>query len=85
VLKWVFERVAGTAAATRTAIGDLPLPGDLDLTGLDVSDDDLATLLAVDADGWKSAIPQIEEHFAKFGDALPSELHAQLRQLASSL
>jgi phosphoenolpyruvate carboxykinase (GTP) len=85
VLKWVFERVAGTAAATRTAIGDLPLAGDLDLTGLDVSDDDLTTLLAVDADGWKSAIPQIEEHFAKFGDALPAELHAQLRQLASSL
>jgi len=85
VLKWVFERVAGTATATRTAIGDLPLAGDLDLTGLDVSDDDLATLLEVDADGWKSAIPQIEEHFAKFGDALPAELHTQLRQLASSL
>ena len=85
VLKWVFERVAGTAGATRTAIGDLPLPGDLDVDGLDVSDADLAELLKVDADGWKGAIPQIEEHFAKFGDALPAELHAQLRQLASSL
>jgi len=85
VLKWVFERVAGTAGATRTAIGDLPLPGDLDLDGLDVSEADLAELLKVDADGWKGAIPQIEEHFAKFGDALPAELHAQLRQLASSL
>ena len=85
VLKWVFERVAGTAGATRTAIGDLPLPGDLDLDGLDVSEADLAELLKVDADGWKSAIPQIEEHFAKFGETLPAELHAQLRQLAASL
>jgi phosphoenolpyruvate carboxykinase (GTP) len=39
----------------------------------------------VDADGWKSAIPQIEEHFAKFGETLPAELHAQLQQLAASL
>ncbi len=85
VLKWVFERVAGTAGATRTAIGDLPLPGDLDLTGLDVSDDDLATLLAVDADGWKGAIPQIEAHFAQFGDTLPVELKSQLDQLTAAL
>jgi phosphoenolpyruvate carboxykinase (GTP) len=85
VLKWVFERVAGTAGATRTAIGDLPLPGDLDLDGLDVSEADLATLLAVDADGWKSAIPQIEEHFAKFGDSLPPALAAQLATLSAAL
>jgi phosphoenolpyruvate carboxykinase (GTP) len=85
VLKWVFERVAGTAGATRTAIGDLPLPSDLDITGLDVSADDLATLLAVDADGWKGAIPQIEEHFATFGDSLPAELKSQLDQLAAAL
>jgi phosphoenolpyruvate carboxykinase (GTP) len=85
VLKWVFERVAGTAGATRTAIGDLPLASDLDLDGLDVSEADLATLLAVDADGWKSAIPQIEEHFAKFGDSLPPALAAQLATLAAAL
>jgi phosphoenolpyruvate carboxykinase (GTP) len=85
VLKWVFERVAGQATAVRTAIGDLPRPDDLDTVGLDVSADDLAELLKVDADGWKGAIPQIETHFAQFGDKLPTELGAQLSQLAAAL
>ena len=85
VLKWVFERVAGTADAVRTAIGDLPAAGALDLNGLDVSDADMAELLKVDADGWKAAIPQIEAHFAQFGEKLPAELTAQLQQLAAAL
>ena len=50
-----------------------------------MSDDDLATLLAVDADGWKGAIPQIEAHFAQFGDTLPVELKSQLAQLTAAL
>ena len=85
VLKWVFERVAGQADAVRTAIGDLPAAGALDLNGLDVSSADLDELLKVDADGWKAAIPQIEQHFAQFGDALPAALADQLRTLANSL
>jgi phosphoenolpyruvate carboxykinase (GTP) len=85
VLKWVFERVAGSAEAVRTAIGDLPAPGSLDLHGLDVSDADLSELLKVDADGWKAAIPQIEQHFAQFGEKLPAALPAQLQQLAAAL
>ncbi|MBU6316719.1 MAG: phosphoenolpyruvate carboxykinase (GTP) [Acidobacteria bacterium] len=85
VLKWVFERVAGDAEAVRTAIGDLPAPGALDLDGLDVSDDDMAELLKVDADGWKAAIPQIEAHFAQFGEKLPAALSVQLQQLAAAL
>jgi phosphoenolpyruvate carboxykinase (GTP) len=85
VLKWVFERVAGQATAVRTAIGDLPSADDLDTTGLDVSPDDLVELLKVDADGWRGAIPQIEAHFAQFGDKLPAELTTQLTKLAAAL
>jgi phosphoenolpyruvate carboxykinase (GTP) len=85
VLKWVFERVAGEATAVRTAIGYLPSAGGLDTTGLDVSADDLAELLRVDGNGWKGAIPQIEAHFAQFGDKLPAELTSQLTKLAAAL
>jgi phosphoenolpyruvate carboxykinase (GTP) len=35
VLKWVFERVAGTGKAVDTPIGRLPAPGALDLNDLD--------------------------------------------------
>ena len=45
----------------------------------------LDELLKVDADGWKAAIPQIEQHFAQFGDKLPDALDAQLGHLAAAL
>jgi len=85
VLKWVFERVDGTADAVETPIGYLPTSDALDLDGLDISDADLAELLRVDADGWRAAVPQIESHYAKFGERLPTELDEQLRELAKAL
>ena len=85
VLKWVFERVTGAVGAAETPIGFLPSPADLDTTGLDVSDDDLAVLLSIDAAGWKHAVPQIREHYAQFGDKLPAHLAAALDTLAASL
>jgi phosphoenolpyruvate carboxykinase (GTP) len=85
VLKWVFERVTGTAGAVETAIGLLPVPGDLDTTGLEVADGDLATLLTVDTAGWQGAIPQIRTHYAQFGDTLPAQLALALDELEAKL
>ena len=85
VLKWVFERVDGTAKAVRTPIGFLPTPDSLDVSGLDVSAADLDVLLSLDATGWSAAIPEIETHFAQFGDSLPTELMAHLHDLAAAL
>ena len=85
VLKWVFERVDGAADAVETPIGFLPLPEGLDTTGLDVSADDLQTLLSVDIEGWKSAIPQIRAHYQQFGDKLPATLSLALDELEGKL
>lgn len=85
VLKWVFERVAGTASAVETPIGNLPTPDALDTTGLDVTDEDMTALLTVDTEGWREALPQIREHYAAFGDKLPAALTGRLDQLESAL
>jgi phosphoenolpyruvate carboxykinase (GTP) len=85
VLKWVFERVAGTAEAVETPIGLLPAPGAIDTAGLEVREDDLSTLLSVDTEGWASAIPQIRAHYAQFGDRLPARLGLALDELESKL
>ena len=85
VLKWVFERLNGTATANKTAIGYLPTTDSLDTSGLDVKPTDLAELLSVDNPGWLEAVPQIRDHFATFGDRLPSELTTALNELESSL
>ena len=85
VLKWVFERLNGTATANKTAIGYLPTTDSLDTSGLDVKPTDLTELLSVDNPGWLEAVPQIRDHFATFGDRLPTELTTALNALESSL
>jgi phosphoenolpyruvate carboxykinase (GTP) len=80
VLAWIFGRCNGTAAAVETPIGLLPPVGEggIDIGGLDLGDDAMRQLLAVDIDGWKDQLPQMHEHYAAFGPKLPDELHAQL-------
>jgi len=85
VLKWVFERLAGTGRGRETAIGVLPAGGALDTDGLAVAADDLAELLRVDEDEWRHEIPSIEEHFAFLGERLPGELGDELAELEKRL
>jgi len=85
VLEWVFRRCQGEGEATETAIGMLPTPADLNTEGLEISDAALEELLTVDEGLYRQAIPQIKEHFAKFGDSLPSEVAAQLAALEQRL
>src|SRR5438094_6132209 len=70
VLKWVFERVNGTAHAVDTPIGRLPEPNDIDTSGLSIAPETMKKLLEVDVDGWLAEVPLIREHFAKFGTHL---------------
>jgi len=85
VLAWMCARVDGKAGAVETPIGLLPRPEDLDLRGLDVPPEDLRELLRVDVDAWRAETPDIERHFAQFGDRLPQRLREQLRQLQARL
>ncbi len=85
VLVWMCGRVDGKAGAVETPIGLLPRPEDLDLRGLDVPPQDLQELLRVDVDAWRAEVPDIERHFAQFGDRLPQRLWEQLRGLQARL
>jgi phosphoenolpyruvate carboxykinase (GTP) len=85
VLKWMCERVDGTARARDTAIGRVPVPEDLDLLGLDVPAEDLRELLRVDREAWKAEAKGIRKHFGQFGDRLPGRLSAQLDALGRRL
>ncbi|MDH3583658.1 MAG: phosphoenolpyruvate carboxykinase (GTP), partial [Phycisphaerae bacterium] len=85
VLKWIVQRCSGDAEAIDTPIGRLPTPGSLDLGGLNLSADDLATLLHVDVEGWLAETAQIDEHFAKFGNKLPDGLKQELADLKARL
>ncbi len=85
VLKWVFERVHGTAQAVDTPIGRLPAPGALDLSGMNVSPSALEELLRVDVEGWTNELPIMKVHFDKFGSRLPKGLRDELCALEQRL
>ena len=85
VLEWMFRRCEGTAAAEETPIGWLPSPADLDTRGLDLPAPDLAELLRMDVPAWAREVPQLEEHYARFGDRLPPQLAEQLATLRRRL
>jgi len=85
VLKWVFERIDGLAEAAETPIGNVPTPASLDLTGLDLTEDQVAAALAVDVEEWQAELPQITAWFEKFGDTLPTVLWTELDGLRARL
>ncbi|MBV9163663.1 MAG: phosphoenolpyruvate carboxykinase (GTP) [Pseudonocardiales bacterium] len=85
VLKWVIDRLEGRAAAADTAIGRVPTPDQLDLSGLDIPTEDVGAALAVDIDEWRAEIPLIEQWFATIGDALPTPLRDELDALKHRL
>jgi len=85
VLKWIFERVDGTAQAADTAIGRLPAPGSLDVTGLRIADADLAELTRADVEAWIGELPGIRKHYDKFGDHMPAGLREELTALEQRL
>jgi phosphoenolpyruvate carboxykinase (GTP) len=85
VLAYVFRRCDGDGETVETPIGLVPAPGEIDTSGLELSDEQMQELLTVDEDKLKSEIEQVKEHLAQFGDQLPAEVTAQLEKLEAKL
>ena len=85
VLKWIVERVSGKGDAVETPIGYLPAVGAIDISGLDVTDEQMAELLDVDVEEWLNEIESIREHYARFEETLPAALSNELAALEARL
>ena len=85
VLKWVVERVDGLAEAVETAIGNIPTAQGIDRAGLDLDDDAMGRILAVDNESWRQEIPLIEGHFNFIGERLPQAMRDELAGLEKRL
>ncbi|MEA4945782.1 MAG: phosphoenolpyruvate carboxykinase (GTP) [Propionicimonas sp.] len=77
-IEWALRRVAGEVAASDAISGRLPLPGDLNLDGLALPEQDLEHLFALDPDAWAQEAELTAEYFGRFGNRLPAELRQQL-------
>ncbi len=85
VLKWIVERVSGKGEAVETPIGYVPAPGAVDISGLEVTDEQMEELLHVDTEEWLNEIALIREHYERFGEKLPKALSDELDALEARL
>ena len=85
VLKWIFERLSELSGVKETPIGATPALDSLDLTGLDISSDDLEKLTGVVVEEWQEEVIKIEEWFKSIGEKLPATLWTELDNLKLKL
>lgn len=85
VLNWILDRCEDKVDAVETPVGYVPKKEDLQLDGLDISDEALTELLSIDKDVWKEEVKNQREFFAQFGDKLPKEIVENMDALEKRL
>lgn len=85
VLRWIIDRCEGRVEADSLPIGFLPKVESIDVSGLDVSPDVLAQLLAVDTKEWHEEMLQIGEYLESYGDRLPERLKTEHQTILEAL
>ncbi|MDR2486880.1 MAG: phosphoenolpyruvate carboxykinase (GTP), partial [Clostridiales Family XIII bacterium] len=86
VVQWILDRARGDADAQESAIGYLPKPEDIELSGIEdeVGIGVVQELLSIDKESWAAEIENQTEFFSKF-DRLPDEIRAQQAALKKRL
>ena len=85
VLDWVVRRLEGDAEAVPTPIGNLPKTADLNLEGLDLDDETVSELFAVEPKNWIDEADLTEQYFKGFGSHIPGPLWEELGALRGRL
>ena len=85
VIEWILGRCRGEADAVKTPIGYVPTPDSLDLNGLNLPQESLGKLLAVNRPDWYQETDEIASFFHTFGKRLPHVLWEQLENLRQGL
>ena len=81
VLEWIVRRIEGQVPAQETAAGRIPVLEDLNRDGIDVSDEALEALFAIDPESWLAEADLTEEFFDTFGSKVPPALRSELASL----
>ena len=85
VLKWIIDRCDGKVDAIETPIGAVPNAKDIDAGGLELDDQTLEQLLAIDTNVWSHEVDEIEDFIKSFGDRVPPKLLEQVDRVKDAL
>ncbi|HEX4341417.1 MAG TPA: phosphoenolpyruvate carboxykinase (GTP) [Polyangiaceae bacterium] len=85
VLKWIVDRARLRVGGQETPFGWVPKAGDLDLSGLDISSDQVDQATSIDLDEWKQELEGSAEFFEKLGPTMPEVLQLQRKMFLSRI
>jgi len=85
VLRWIVERVEGSASGELNPFGVTPGYRDLDWSGLDFDPARYALVSSVDRDAWTGELALHDELFRQLAHRLPAELPEVRRRIAARL
>ena len=85
VLKWMIDRLEGTAQGTATGFGVAPQYSEINWTGLDFSQAQFDSVTSLDQAAWKQEFALHSELFTQLAYHLPKELEETKAKLEASL
>jgi len=85
VLKWMIERIEGTAQGQENLFGVSPRYEDITWDGLDFSSAQFESITAIDAEAWRKELGLHAELFEKLRKHLPAELASHQARLSAQL
>jgi phosphoenolpyruvate carboxykinase (GTP) len=81
VLKWILDRVHGRIPTKETLLGWVPRDGDIDLQGLDISEEQVHEATDINLDEWHEELQSQGEFFEQMGKTAPEALLLQRKLL----
>uniref|UniRef100_UPI0025D97EF9 phosphoenolpyruvate carboxykinase (GTP) n=1 Tax=uncultured Aeromicrobium sp. TaxID=337820 RepID=UPI0025D97EF9 len=83
-LLWLMQYKDGEVAGRKTPVGVIPTQDELDLSGLDLPQEDLDRILTIDVERWRQEMGFREEHLRQF-EGLPEPIWEAHRRVAQAL
>jgi len=83
-LLWLIQLKKGEVTGRKTPVGIIPTKEELLLDGVEITPEDLDTILSIDVDRWRQEIGFREEHLAQF-ERMPEEIWEAHRRVAAAL
>ncbi|MDD5108649.1 MAG: phosphoenolpyruvate carboxykinase (GTP) [Candidatus Omnitrophica bacterium] len=81
ILEWILDRCNNKVDAMETPIGYIPYPFNIDMTGLDLSEDVSEQLFKINKEEWSEELKGINKFFCNFKKDLPKELWEEYHAL----
>ena len=83
-LLWLLQLKNGEVTGRQTPVGIIPTADELNLDGVDITDEDLETILSIDVPRWQQEMGHREEHLAQFRN-LPEAIWEAHRRVTAAL